>query len=83
MKISVILVAGAQAFTCGYDPSWTRPCKLDEWFNENWWASAVETFNSASDNWEQFADVVQSVSQADYFIKEGNEILNQYFRLIQ
>lgn len=78
MKISVILVAGAQAFTCGYGP-----CKLDEWINENWWASAVETFNSASDNWEQFADVVQSVSQADYFIKEGNEILDQYFRLIQ
>ena len=78
MKISVILVAGAQAFACGYGP-----CKLDEWFNRNWWASAVETFNSASDNWEQFADVVQSVSQADYFIKEGNEILNQYFRLIQ
>ena len=78
MKISVILVAGAQAFPCGYGP-----CKLDEWFNRNWWASAVETFNSASDNWEQFADVVQSVSQADYFIKEGNEILNQYFRLIQ
>merc|ERR1719259_462912 len=60
MKVAVILVAGAQAFTCGYDTSWTRPCKLDEWINENWWASAVETFNSASDNWEQFADVVQS-----------------------
>ena len=74
MKISVILVAGAQAFTCGYGP-----CKLDEWINENWWASAVETFNSASDNWEQFADVVQSVlinvsSRADYVSKDGNEI---------
>ena len=74
MKISVILIAGSQAFTCGYGP-----CKLDEWINENWWASAVETFNSASDNWEQFADVVQSVlinvsSRADYVSKDGNEI---------
>ena len=72
MKISVILVGGAQALTCG---NWyPRPCKLDEWINFNWWASAVETFNSVSDNREQFADAAQTVSWADYFSKESNEI---------
>ena len=68
MKISTILVAGAQAWTCGNpDP---QPCDFRRWWKENWWSSASETFNFASNNWEKFADSIESVNQAKLVCKE-------------
>ena len=64
MKNSVILVAGAQAYTCG-DRGFT--CDLRDWVENNWWASAVENFNFIANNREQFEDAVKSVSRADHF----------------
>ena len=70
MKISVIFVAGAHAFTCGdRDP---HPCEMGEWLEENWWASAVERFNFASNNWEEFTNAVKQVSRAFICCKENN-----------
>ena len=73
MKISVIIVAGAQACgnrghverTCG-----NRVCDFEEWVENNLWASTVESFNFASKNWEEFTNVVKSVSRTDHFLKE-------------
>ena len=76
MKISVIFVAGAHAFTCG-DPV-PHPCEFDDWINEiafhpdNWWASSVERFNFASNNWKKFTDTVKQVSWAIICCKENN-----------
>ena len=73
MKISVIFVAGAQAFTCGdRDP---QPCDFGEWIENNWWASAVESFNFASNNWKEFTSAVKSVSRADNFCNNYNDIM--------
>ena len=73
MKFSVIIVAGAQACgnrghverTCG-----NRVCDFEEWLENNWWESAVESFIFVSKNWEEFANVVKSVSRTDHFLKE-------------
>ena len=49
MKIFVILVA--RTWTCGnWDP---QPCDFRRWWKDNWWSSASETFNFASNNWEK------------------------------
>ena len=72
MKISVVLVAGAQAFTCADRDS--HPCDLRDWVENNWWKSAVESFNSIANNREQFAIIVGYVSQADHFRNENNLI---------
>ena len=59
------VVAGAQTWTCGNrDP---LPCDFDEWVLTNWWASFVESFNFASENWEEFTYAVKSVSRTDHF----------------
>ena len=72
MKFSVIIVAGAQACgnrghverTCG-----NRVCDFEEWLENNWWESAVESFIFVSKNWEEFANVVKSVSRTDHFFE--------------
>ena len=33
------------------------------WMIDNWWATAVETFNFASTNWGQFSGAVDAVRQ--------------------
>ena len=67
MRISLILVVGAQAYTCGdRDP---HPCNFGEFLQNNWWASAVESFNFASNNWKEFTNTVRSVSWADNFLQ--------------
>ena len=59
------VVAGAQTWTCGNgDP---QPCDFDEWIENNLWTSAVESFNFASKNWEEFTNTAQSVSRTDHF----------------
>ena len=72
MKISIIFVAGAQAFTCGDRD--LQPCDFGEWIENNWWASAVESFNFASNNWKEFTDRVKLVSRADHLSKNHNDI---------
>ena len=61
MKVSAILVAATQA----------APSSMHQWMVDNWWTTAVETFNFASSNWEQFAAAVDGVSKNkdfyDYF----------------
>ena len=59
MKISVILIAGAQA----------QPCDFFKWFDDNFWESIKETFNFASNNWEEFTNSVKLVSRTDHFLK--------------
>ena len=50
MKIFVILAAVAQAWTCGdWDP---QSCNFAEWLGDNWPASANESFNFVSNNWD-------------------------------
>jgi len=45
-----------QAWTCGNrDP---QPCDFFDWFDENLWASYVESFNFASKKWEEFTDAL-------------------------
>lgn len=53
MKVSAILVAATQA----------APSSMHQWMVDNWWTTAVETFNFASSNWEQFAAAVDGVSK--------------------
>ena len=75
MKISVFIIAGAQAFAnrghvqmewiCGNRNP--QPCDFNEWFVDNWWSSAVESFNFVSQNWDEFTDTVKSVSMRDHF----------------
>ena len=64
MKILVILVAGAQAFTCANQGLTSGLRNLVE---NNWWESAVETFNFIANNREQFVNTVKSVNQVDHF----------------
>ena len=52
MKVSAILVAATQA----------APSSMHQWMVDNWWATAVETFNFASTNWENFSAAVDGVS---------------------
>ena len=55
--------AGAEAFKCR---NWdSRSCDFNEWWNVKWWESAVETFDFASNNWEEFIDAVKSVGRVD------------------
>ena len=77
MKISVIIVAGAQAGVnrghveieprCGV-PRDPQSCDFGEWLMKYWWKSAVENFNFASNNWEEFTNYVKSVSRTDRFL---------------
>ena len=76
MKISFILVAGAQGcgnlVTCrDWNP---QSCDYEEWVENNLWASAVESFNFASNNWEEFTNAVKSVSRIGHFRKRNNKI---------
>ena len=62
------VVAGTQNWTCGNrDP---QPCDFGEWVVNNWWTSAVESFNFASRNWEEFTNSIESVSRTDHCFKE-------------
>ena len=51
MKVSAILVAATQA----------APSSMHQWMVDNWWTTAVETFNFASTNWEKFSAAVDGV----------------------
>ena len=53
-KTSVILDKGSQTFT--------GPGDIADWVLDNWWASAVETFDFASNNRDYFINIVKSVS---------------------
>merc|ERR1712168_1459146 len=55
MKVSAILVAATQAAPAG---------GVHQWMIDNWWATAVETFNFASNNWAQFSAAVDGVDQS-------------------
>ena len=55
MKVSVIFVAAAQAAPAG---------SAQQWLVDNWWEIAVETFNFASTNWDQFQGAVDAVSHS-------------------
>ena len=74
MKISMILVAGAQAFTCA-DRGLT--CDLRDWVENNWWALAVETFNFASNNREAYTHAIKSVSRAESPGMPGRSFVNR------
>ena len=65
MKISVIFVAGAQG--CGVRDWNPQSCDFGEWIKKNLWESAVESFNFASENWEEFTNTVKSVSRTGNF----------------
>ena len=62
MKVSAILVAATQA----------APSSMHQWMVDNWWAIAVETFNFASNNWEQFSAAVDGVS---YFYRPFSTVI--------
>ena len=62
MKVSAILVAATQA----------APSNMHQWMVDNWWAIAVETFNFASNNWEQFSAAVDGVS---YFYRPFSTVI--------
>ena len=53
MKISAILVAATQA----------APSSMHQWIVDNWRATAEETFNYATPNWEKFCAAVDRVSK--------------------
>ena len=61
MKIFVILAAGAQAWTCGdWDP---QPCDVEKWLEDNLPATANESFEFISNNWDQFVHAIPSVNR--------------------
>ena len=67
--------------TCGdRDP---HPCNLRDWVENNWWASADETFNLIANNREQFFIAIKSkgrrVSRADNFLNENSLIFQSKF----
>ena len=69
MKYFIILVVGAQALACGdRDP---QPCTLFDHVEDNWLASAEESFIFLSNNWEKFVHAIPSVSRVVFlqFIK--------------
>ena len=78
MKISTVLVAGAQAWTCRPNQldQDGLPCDFNRWMRDNRWPSSVEAFNFASNNWDQFADGVKSVNRARSFCKEKVKCLD-------
>ena len=53
MKVSAILVAATQAAPAS---------GIHQWMVDNWWTTAVETFNFATNEWEKFQAAVDSVS---------------------
>ena len=53
MKVSAILVAATQAAPAS---------GIHQWMVDNWWTTAVETFNFATNEWAQFQAAVDSVS---------------------
>ena len=65
MKISVIFVAGARG--CGVRDWNPQSCDFEEWIDKNLWESAVESFNFASKNLEEFTNAVKSVSRTSHF----------------
>ena len=78
MKISAIIVAGAQAclnqesLAMSHGPCGDRnpqSCDFEEWLEKNLWESAVESFNFASNNWEEFTNQAKSVSRTNHFLK--------------
>ena len=68
MKLSVILVAGAQACRSSSLPE-LKPCTLEDLVYEHWYESKDERFNFLSNNWDQFVHGIQSVSRLDLFCK--------------
>ena len=64
MKLSVILVAGAQALIC-----YMHPCTLEALVYEYWDESKDEGFNFLSNNWDEFVHGIQSVSRLDLLCK--------------
>ena len=64
MKLSVILVAGAQALIC-----YMQPCTLEALVYEHWDESKDEGFNFLSNNWDEFVHGIQSVSRLDLLCK--------------
>jgi len=74
MKISAILVAGAQAWRCGNRGDFGKMLREDSW------QSVVETLNFASNNWEKFTNVTKSVSRTDRLRKmKCFRLMRQYF----
>ena len=70
MKISAILVAATQA----------APSSMHQWIVDNWWATAVETFNYASADWEKFCAAVDRVSKGQIISDNFTRIILGYFR---
>ena len=67
MKYFIILVVGAQALACGdRDP---QPCTLLDHVEDNWLASAEESFIFLSNNWEKFVHAIPSVSKIDVVLQ--------------
>ena len=64
MKLSAIFIAAIQAApsSSGKFSRWNEwaSSRVDK-FVADWWARAVETFDFASDNWEQFSVTVHEV----------------------
>ena len=65
MKVSAILVAATQAAPAS---------GIHQWMVDNWWTTAVETFNFATNEWAQFQAAVDSVSQFWDFFEWNNKI---------
>ena len=58
MKLSVILIAAIQAAPSRLSDEMLR---MVDWMVDDWLTKADETFNFASDNWEQFSVTVHEV----------------------
>ena len=71
MKVSAILVAATQA----------APSSMHQWMVDNWWATAVETFNFASTNWEKFSAAVDGVRVKLGIRGYSAEIIFGHFRV--
>ena len=52
MKLSALFIAAAQA----------APTSSHQWMVDNWWDTAVETFDYVNNNWAQFSGTVDGVS---------------------
>ena len=70
MKISAILVAATQA----------APSSMHQWIVDNWWATAEETFNYASADWEKFCAAVDRVRKGQIISDNFARIILGYFR---
>ena len=72
MKISAILVAATQA----------APSSMHRWIVDNWWATAEETFNYATPNWEKFCAAVDRVSKGQIISHNSARIILVHFQHI-